>query len=138
MEKQVFDPRGRQASIARLFKFDKEAFVHMIFYRALIFLSIAVAIVFILYYLLGFSELIFESAFILVWVFFTPQVYETAKGISVMATMGVEFGYLNRSYMVTAERLKTRKRSKFFRVAPYAALAVWVTGLITLSYLWFV
>ena len=137
MDKQLYDARGKQSSIGRLIAFDREAYVHMLFYRVLIILSIIAAAIFVLYYLFGIPSIIFELMFVLVWIFFTPQVYETSKGISIMATKGLVFGYLSKSYMKTAEKYKKHPLTPLYRAFPYAVIALWVLGLVIISLAWF-
>lgn len=138
LDKQVYDLRGRQASIGRLLGFDKEAFVHMLFYRILIAVSIIAAVAFILDYAIGIPKTIFESLFILVWVLFTPQVYETAKGLSIIATKGFILGQLNKSYLATANKHRNRSFDQLYKLMPYTALVLWLAGLVTLSYMWLI
>lgn len=136
LDKQVYDLRGRQANMGRLLGFDKEALIHVLFYRVLIIISIIAAIAFILDYLVGIPSIVFEFLFVLVWIFFTPQVYETAKGMSVIATKGFVHGYLNKSYLATVDKLGKHKFELFYKLIPYTTLAVWMAGLVALSYMW--
>jgi hypothetical protein len=138
LDKQVYDLRGKQTSIGRLLGFDKEAFIHMLFYRVLIIVSIIAAIAFVLGYAIGIPSAVFKLLFVLVWVLFTPQVYETAKGISVIATKGFVFGHLNKSYLATASKHGKRAMDPLYKLMPYTALVLWLAGLAALSYLWLI
>ena len=137
MGKEVYDLRGRQALIGRLLRFYKEAYVHMLFYRILIIFSFLAAAVFSLSLLFDSFGPIFRTVFLLLWIFFTPQVFETSKGASVIATKGFIFGNLNKSYMVTAEKYEKHALAPIYKVAPYAALSLWAAGFIALALLWF-
>ncbi len=137
MEKQVYDPRGKQSNIGRLLGFDKEAYVHMLFYRVLIFFSLAAFVIFVAKYAGLLPLWAFEAAFIVVWVLFTPQVYETAKGASVIATEGFVHGYLNKSYLTIAKKYKSHLHTQIYKMLPYASLAIWIAGLIAILYVWF-
>ena len=137
MGKEVYDLRGRQALIGRLLRFYKEAYVHMLFYRILIIFSFLAAAVFSLSLLFDSFGPIFRTVFLLLWIFFTPQVFETSKGVSVIATEGFIFGNLNKSYMVTAEKYEKHALAPIYKVAPYAALSLWAAGFIALALLWF-
>ncbi|HUC38794.1 MAG TPA: hypothetical protein VL944_01550 [Candidatus Acidoferrum sp.] len=138
MEKQIYDSRGRQTSIARLAQFDAEAFIHMLFYRILIIFSILTFAAFVYSYATKLDFAIFQALFLAVWVLFTPQVFETAKGISLIQTRGFVFGRLNKSYTESAKNHVGARLAVMYRVIPYAALLVWVIGFAALLYVWFI
>ncbi len=140
MEKETYDLRGGQSRISRLWDFYKESYIHMLFYRMLIPVAIIAAVVFAVQYLYP-SEtisLISKLIFILVWVLFMPQVFETSKGLSIIATKGFVHGRLNKMYMEIAAKYEQHPLSPFYKAFPYLTIIVWIAGLITVSILWFV
>ncbi|MEM4102058.1 MAG: hypothetical protein QXN78_01430, partial [Conexivisphaerales archaeon] len=76
------DMRGSQSRIARLASFYIEGFVHMLFYRILVPISIvygALVIAWIFYPQLGLTV---KAITAVVWVLFAPQIFETVKGLA--------------------------------------------------------
>ena len=138
MEKETYDLRGGQGRIIRLWHFYKEGYIHMLFYRILIPLSIITAIVFAATYVYGSPTLNTASRllFIFVWILFAPQVFESAKGASVIATKGFVHGDLNKLYMESAAKYEQHPLSPVYKALPYVALVTWVAGLIAISVLW--
>ncbi len=138
MDKQVYELRGRQSNLSRLVHFDKEAYIHMLFYRALIILSVVAGAVFFASYFFNLSTAVFRAFFMIIWVLFIPQVFESAKGMSVIATRGFVFGHLNKSYRSTAEKYLKPRAAPLFKAFPYAVLAAWLAGLVLLVLTWFI
>ncbi|MCL4389416.1 hypothetical protein M1397_02265 [Candidatus Marsarchaeota archaeon] len=138
MEKETYDLRGGQGRITRLWHFYREGYIHMLFYRILIPLSIISAIVLAATYILDYAVLDAVSRLLLiaVWVVFTPQVFESAKGASVIATKGFIHGDLNKSYMESAIKYEQHPHTRVYKALPYAALSIWIAGLIAISILW--
>jgi hypothetical protein len=137
LNKEIYDIRGKQASIGRLLPFYKEAFIHMLFYRILIIVSIFAGVVFLLSYFSGLFTQLFKPLFLIVWILFTPQVFETAKGTSVIATKGFVHGDLNKSYLTAAIKYEKHPKSTFYKFMPYAALAIWIVGFLSISAMWY-
>lgn len=133
---ESYDVRGRQSSILRLYGFDKEGLLHMVFYRAAIF----VAVLLIASIALGVAyahtpfTIYTEILMLVMWVLFTPQLFETFKASSIIASGGVVFGRLNASFM----RFGVRRKPWFviYSAVPYVAMAVWACGFVILAYLW--
>ena len=94
-EKKLYDMRGRQANIARLAHFHVEGFIHMLFYRILTFLAVIYGIVLLAFFAYPQLSLTVKALTVLVWIFFTPQLYETAKGFTIISTKGLAFGHLS-------------------------------------------
>ncbi len=137
MDKQTYDLRGSQSLLSGLFRFDTEAYLHMIFYRILIWFSFIAAAIFIFDYFFKINALS-HAFFLLVWIFFTPQVLESAKGLSVIGTKGFVFGYLNKSYLTTAGKYEKQKMNSFYKVLPYIVFALWISGFVVLSFEWLI
>lgn len=135
MEKKLYDMRGRQVNIARLARFHAEGFVHMLFYRILVFVAIAYGFAILLS--LVAPELAFPVKIltVLVWVFFTPQVYEAAKSLTIISTRGLAFGHLSEEYKFMMKS-RYKKRGGAFSVVPYCAMVVWALGFIAMLAWW--
>lgn len=133
---ETFDTRGSETSIGRLLKFDKLAFVHVFFYRVLIFFSFIAAAIALIYFITlnQTAFLAMQVAIVIVWILFTPQLFATAKVLSISMTNGISFGKLNPSFMSTVEK---KKSTVFFNILPYVALVIWVAGFVVLLFTWF-
>ncbi len=135
-EKKIYDMRGGQSSIARLSRFDTEAFLHMIFYRLLIFFSVIFGVVML-------ASLVYQSAVPLVkpmlvveWVLFTLTFFEMAKSFSLIASRGLSFGHLNNEY-ITMMKLKYGKRGNpALSALPFLALGLWALGFVAMLLWW--
>jgi hypothetical protein len=140
MEKETYDMRGGQSRITRLWAFSKESYVHMLFYRILIPVAIIAAIIFAIQYIYPslFVSMLFKLIFILVWVLFIPQVFETSKGLSIIATNGFIHGMLNKMYLESAAKYERHPLGLLYKAFPYFAIIVWIAGLISISALWFI
>lgn len=137
LEKSVYDLRGSQTRIFRLTGIDKLSFLHMLFYRVLIFTSFIVAV------LVAASLFISNSALMLllkllilfIWVIFTPQLFSTFKVIPLILSNGFVFGHLNKSFL--SSRIKESASYRIYRIFPYAGIALWLLGLIAMILVWF-
>jgi hypothetical protein len=135
MPKKVYDFRGKQSNISRLTRFDPEAFVHMLFYRVLIPVSIIYGIVLLASLVFSGLELAVKALTVIIWILFTPQVFETAKAVSVTGSRGMAFGHLNESYLFIL-RTRYSKKAGAYTLFPYLVLALWVVGFISMVAWW--
>ena len=137
-EKEIYDVRGGQSKLFRLLRFDTEGLVHLVFYRiaiviaALMVISMAVGVKYVQTPFINATRVLM----LLLWVMFTPQLFETIKAMSLIASRGVVFGRLNPSFMSQVKR--NTGMDVLLYALPYVVLAVWVVGLIGLVKLWFV
>jgi hypothetical protein len=139
MEKITYDVRGSQSRIFRLLGFDKEAFIHMLFYRILLFVAIITGMA-ILFYLAfgGTSLLIISDALIAaVWILFTPQLFESAKAFSIISSKGESFGHLNKSFLNSSVIRESKAITSLYNTIPYLALVIWVICFFILLFAWF-
>lgn len=139
-DKSTYDVRGYQSRIFRLFCFDKEGLLHMVFYRMAIFVAVLLAASMVLSAVYSGHSAPFISyskvLFMLLWILFTPQLFETFKAISLISSRGIVFGRLNRSFMKYGVH-----KSRTYAVLgalPYAVLLIWALGFIGLVWLWFI
>ena len=133
--KKTYDMRGRETSIARLSSFYPEGFIHMLFYRILIFVSVIYGIVLLLS--LSDAQLAYAAKALTaaVWVLFTPQLYESAKGFAMIASRGLAHGHLSGEY---THMMKTKygKSAAAFLIVPYLAMILWIAGFAAMLLWW--
>jgi len=135
--KQVYDLRGRQSSMLRLWRFNRGALLHMLSNRILAFLALIAAVVMImdLYspsYLFGeFARIML----LLVWIFFTPQLFAALKAFSLVYSRGGSFGHLNKAFVRAS--MKSKGIYTVYTALPYVAMAVWLLGFAGLTMVWF-
>ncbi len=135
MQKKTFDMRGRQTNISRLFAFDREGFIHMVAYRALIFYSIPYGILLLLSFFYA-NVLAYTGIFTAIfWILITPQLFETAKAFSLISSRGLAFGHLSES-RVFLQKEKYSKTGALFKPIPYIAMLLWFIGFIALLLWW--
>ncbi len=137
-KKETYDVRGGQSKIFRLFCFDKEGLLHMAFYRVaivvalLMVISMAVGVKYVLTPFINGTRVLM----LLLWISFTPQLFETVKAMSLIASGGMVFGKLNPSFMTQVKRNSSMDAVLF--ALPYVVLLVWIVGFLGLLKLWFV
>lgn len=135
MDKEVFDLRGMQESILRLYRFDKGAFLHMLFYRIAVFVAIAAGLLIAadtvtLHHLAYYTKLLVALS----WILFTPQLFAVFVAFSVMRSRGVAFGHLNSSFL--SAEVEKRLSQNVYKALPYIAIAVWMAGFVMLIAGW--
>ncbi len=138
MAKKLYDMRGKQANLVREARFDMEGFVHMLFFRALIFLAIIDGVVILAYLALGSPaayQLGPEALTAAVWVLITPQLFESIKLVSMMRTRGLAFGHFSKDHAFLM-RSKYRINTGPARALPYAVMAVWAAGFVAMVLWW--
>lgn len=126
-EKRIYDARGRMSNLGRLKHFDREALVHLISYRLLIITSLLTFITFLISLAAPSADIVWKVLLLFVWIFFSTQVFETLKGLSLTGSGGIAFGRLNESFI---SAMVTKKTSPGFKAIPYVALAFWLAGLV--------
>lgn len=136
-EASTYDMRGRQSGILRLWGFHKEGLVHMLSYRMLVPLSLITAVLIIasLAYNTSAITRIAESAMLLTFILFTPQIFASLKAFSLVYSKGSAFGHLNESFVIHGGR--ERGRYLALEVLPYLGLAAWLVCLAATAALWF-
>ncbi|MEM0145533.1 MAG: hypothetical protein QXH66_00885 [Conexivisphaerales archaeon] len=129
------DMRGSQSRIARLASFYIEGFVHMLFYRILVPISIAygaLVIAWIFYPQLGLTV---KAITAVVWVLFAPQIFETVKGLALSRSRGMAFGHINEEFRALY-MARYGKGSMYLKAAPYAVIVIWAIGFIAMLAWW--
>jgi hypothetical protein len=126
-EKTVFDARSTEYNLGRQLPFHKVGFVHMMFYRILVLVSLATFAIFLLSLEFTFLSYWIKYLIVLVWVLFIPQIFSFAEGFSMMWSKGIAFGHLNKSYIDTLT--VNQKKYALYKVMPYVVLFVWIAAL---------
>ncbi len=133
--KRLEDLRGPQSRIARLLRFYPEAYLHMLFYRIAVPLTLLYALTILLYLLLPGLGTALKIVTAVLWALWTPQLFAVAKGLALAWSRGLAFGQLNPEF-AALYRKRYPRRSGFYRALPYAALALWIIGLLALLLRW--
>jgi hypothetical protein len=133
--KVLLDLRGPQRRIGRMAPFTLEGFLHVVVYRIQVPLTILYAL-FILAYLafggLGIGLKIFTAV---LWVLWTPQLFEVAKGLALAFSRGMAFGNLNPEFAQLYRR-RYHKRSGVYVAFPFVVLVLWVAGFVLMIARW--
>lgn len=136
MEKS-YDLRGRQSGIMRVARFSPLAFIHMLFYRILIFVAFLTAVTLAFYVVThsASASMLAKILLLITWILFTPQLFSAFKALSLVSTKGRVFGHLNEAFV--RARVKGHLLDPAFEALPYAVLTVWVLGFVLLFIAWF-
>ena len=131
-----YDVRGRQSSIFRLWRFDKGALIHMVFFRILIFEAPIAAFFLLLSLAFPIAAILLASKalIIIAWILFTPQLFAALRAFSLVFSRGSAFGGFNEYYMRTQ---KKNPYAKAYQFLPYVGLAVWSGFFMILMVMWF-
>ncbi len=135
VKKRLHDMRGRQANMLRLAAFDIEALVHMLFYRLLVFFGIVYGAAMLLSFAYAPLGGLIKPLTVLVWILFTPQIYETAKVFALTSSGGLAFGRFNKEH-VYVMKAKYGKSSSFLLLIPYVTLLLWAAGFLAMLAWW--
>jgi hypothetical protein len=133
--KELHDLRGPQRRISRLLRFYPEAYIHMLFYRVAIPLTILYGLVILLFFLLPGWGLALKIFTAVLWVLWTPQLFAVAKGLCLAWSRGMAFGQLNPEF-AALYRKRYSRRSGLYVALPYVVLAVWAVGFVVLILRW--
>ena len=154
-QKKTKDLRGPQRRIGRLARFHFEGYVHVLAYRILVPLMIVWAIVIIAYLAAGggggqlagsggqaagggaaapWLGALLKIVTTIVWVLWTPQLYEVAKGLALAWSRGMVYGKLNEEF---AHLYRKRYGAKAgLRILAPLFLAIWLAGFILMIVGW--
>jgi hypothetical protein len=133
--KTLGDLRGPQRRIARLLHFYPGAYIHMLFYRIAIPLTILYGPTILFYFMYPAAGPVLKVFTVLLWILWTPQLFGVAKGLSLAWTRGMVFGHLNPEF-AALYRKRYPKRTGIFAAFPYAVTALWAAGFVILVLRW--
>jgi hypothetical protein len=132
--KKVKDLRGPQTRIGRLARFHFEGYIHVFAYRILVPLMILWGLLIIAYLLAPGLGVALKVVTAIVWVLWTAQLFEVAKGLSLAWSRGMVFGKLNEEF---AHLYRKRYRAKDgLKALPYVLLVVWAAGFVIMIAGW--
>ena len=134
-QKALKDLRGPQRRISRLARFDLGAYIHMLFYRLAIPLTILYGPLIFLYFLLPGVGVVLKIFTALLWALWTPQFFGVTKGLSLAWSRGMAFGNLNPEF-AALYRKRYSKRPGIYVAFPYVVLVLWGTGFTALILRW--
>jgi len=135
MPKASRDLRGPQVRIGRLLRFHPEAFIHVLAYRIMVPLTILFGAVVLLSVFLPGLGAVLKIFTAVIWILWTPQLFEVAKGLSLAWTRGMAFGRLNEEF-AHLYRKRYGKRTGAYIAFPYIVLALWAAGFVVLLRWW--
>ncbi len=128
------DLRGPQRRIGRLIPFHLEGYIHVLFFRIMIPLMFLWALLIIAYLIVPGLGMAMKVATAVIWVLWTPQLFEVAKGLALAWSRGMVFGKLNPEF---AYLYRKRYGAKGWLAAlPYAFLVVWAAAFIVMIVRW--
>ena len=133
--KALRDLRGPQRRIGRLARFSFEGYLHVLVYRFQVPLTILYALLIVAYLVAGGLGPALKVATAVVWVLWTPQLFEVAKGLSLAFSRGMAFGHLNPEF-AELYRKRYSKRSGIYVAFPFVVLALWAAGFIVMLVGW--
>ncbi len=134
-QKVLRDLRGPQRRIGRLALFYFEGYLHVLVYRIQIPLTILYALLIVAYLTLSGLGVALKVVTAVVWVLWTPQLFEVAKGLSLAFSRGMAFGNLNPEF-AELYRKRYHKRSGLYVAFPFVAMAVWAAGFVVMLARW--
>ncbi len=134
-EKKLLDLRGPQSRIGRLISFYFEAYIHMLFYRIVVPLAILYGLFILAYALFPGLGMGLKIYTIVMWVLWTPQFLEVAKGLSLAWSRGMAFGRLNPEFAALYKK-RYAKHPGIFIAFPYIAAVVWTAAFIVMIVRW--
>ena len=135
VEKKTYDFRGSQARIFRLYGFQKGGLVHALFYRILIFASIAYGILLLGALVYSGLGLYVKAATAIIWILLTPQLFAAMKAFALTSTHGKAFGRFSDSYSELVAQ-KRKLSDMAYKALPYFVLAVWAVFFVLMLRWW--
>ncbi len=134
--KKLKDLRGGQARIGRLLPFYLQGFIHMLFYRIMVPLSILYGICIFVYLFLPGMGTVLKAFTAVIWILWTPQLFEVARGLALAWSRGMAFGRLNREF-ARLYRKKYSRHSAPYLALPWVVLVAWAAGFVLMILRWF-
>jgi hypothetical protein len=129
------DLRGPQGRIARLLPFHVEAYFHVLLYRIMVPLNILYGLgIFASLLVPGFGAAL-KVFTAVVWVLWSLQLFEVARGLALAWSRGMAYGKLNAEF-AHLYRKRYRKKPGFWLAFPWIVLALWAAGFVILMAWW--
>jgi len=129
------DFRGSQARIGRLAGFHLEGFIHVLAYRIMVILTILYGIFIVIFLAAPGLGTPLKIVTGIVWVLWTPQLFEVAKGLALAWSRGMAYGKLNPEF-AHLYRTRYNKKPGLLRAFPWVVLAVWAAAFVALMARW--
>jgi len=132
--KKLSDLRGPQTRIGRLVPFHLEGFIHVLAYRIMVPLMVLSGLLIVLYLAAPGLGTALKVVTAVVWVLWTPQLFEVVRGRALAWSRGMVFGRLNAEFANLYRKRYGARDS--LRALPFLFLAVWSAGFIALVMRW--
>ena len=129
------DLRGPQRRIGRLLRFDRGAFLHVFTYRLMVPLAILFGALMLFTLLVPGLGAAVKAFTAVIWVLWTPQLFEVARGLSLSWSRGMAFGRLNPEF-AHLYRKRYGRKSGIFIAFPFVFLSVWAAGFAAMLAWW--
>lgn len=133
--KRTKDLRGPQTRIGRLVKFYPGAYLHMLTFRIMVPLVILFGLVVFAYLLVPGLGMLLKISTIVMWVLWTPQFFEIAKGLSLSWSRGMAFGHMNEEFAHLYRKRYPHPMGGYLAF-PYIVLALWIVGFVVMLVRW--
>jgi hypothetical protein len=133
-QKKTKDLRGPQRRIGRLIPFHFEGYIHVLAYRILVPLMILWALLIIAYLVLPGLGTLLKVVTAVVWVLWTPQLYEVARGLALAWSRGMVFGRLNEEFAHLYRKRYGAKNG--LKALPPLFLVIWIAGFVIMIVGW--
>jgi hypothetical protein len=129
------DLRGPQRRIARLLPFHVEAYLHVLLYRIMVPLNIVFgASIFVSFLVPGHGAAL-KAFTAVIWVLWSLQLFEVARGLALAWSRGMAYGNLNAEF-AHLYRKRYRKNPAFWFAFPWIVLALWAAGFVIMMIWW--
>jgi len=135
IQKKTKDLRGPQTRIGRLTRFYLEAYIHVLTYRIMVPLVVLYGLAVFAYLLFPGLGLLLKLFTLVMWVLWTPQFFEIAKGLSLAGSRGIAFGHLNEEFAHLYRKRYPHAMGGYLAF-PYVVLALWAAGFIVVLVRW--
>jgi hypothetical protein len=129
------DLRGPQRRIARLLTFDAEAYLHVLLYRIMVPLNILFGAAIFASLLVPGHGAALKAFTAVIWVLWSLQLFEVARGLSLAWSRGMAFGKLNAEF-AHLYRKRYRKKPALWLAFPFVVIALWAAGFVVMMIWW--
>ena len=133
--KVLRDLRGSPGRFARLLGISFEGWLHVVVYRIQVPLSIVYALTVIASFLVSGLGVVIKVFTAVIWVLWTPQLFEVVKGLALAWSRGMAFGHMNPEF-ASLYRSRYARHAGILRVLPPLFLVAWAAGLVVLLVGW--
>ncbi len=129
------DLRGPLSRLGRLAAFHREGLIHVVAYRVMVPLMVLFgALVFVYLFVPGLG-LALKVSTAVIWVLWTPQLFEVARGLSLAWSRGMAYGKLNPEF-AHLYRKRYGKATWHLVAFPWVVLVLWAAAFVVMLVRW--